>query len=466
MRIANHFSQRLRRDAARPPRIGALILWAVAAAGSCTAPAWASTLVDTPNGTPKEIYSARGAAMGSVGAAIYQGSAALVQNPAALALSDSAGLLDLTVGVSHVTEDRLIPLFDTFESFVDETAIAVNRETYADAQGGALFRLPTLPMTLGLGLFERYDFDYDYFEEFRDPSPFSPIRDTVQELRSFSVDGRLRSATAGLGAQLYRDESMSANVGLAVHRYFGTIDQEKRQSSVSPPADSVAVRYTLLSHDLSGWAFSVGVLLNIRERFDVGMAYEHSSTFAGDRGTETTTVRASGTTTELSTVPDDELEYPAVFRWGLTYHPRNTLRTRFSFEGVRAQWSQVATTYRHEQVLGQSAGRGLRDTWDVRLGLEHVFYNGMPLRLGFRYLENYAERESSRSIFSAGVGFPVAGFLLDVTGQYNRQTSRQPLDTLFDPTTTVDGDSFPAPEYDAKVEDSVVRLVFGFSRAF
>lgn len=466
MRNANHSSLRLRRAAPRPSRPGRWIAWSLAIAGLAAGPASASTLVDTPNGTPKESYSARGAAMGSAGVAVYQGSAALVQNPAALALADPAGLIDLTLGLSHATEDRFVPLFDTFDSFVDETAIAVNRKSYADAQGGAVFKLPSLPLALGLGLFERYDFDYDYFEEFRDPSPFSEIRDTVQELRTFTVEGRLRSATAGLGARLYEDDSVSASVGLAVHHYFGTIDQERRQSSVSPPADSVAVRFTRLNHDLSGWAFSAGTLLQLNGRVDLGMAYERKSTLDGDRGSETTTVRPSGTTTVSSTVPDDDLEYPDLLRWGMTYHPRNQLRTAFTVEAVRALWSQVATSYRHEQVLGQSQGRGLRDTWDVRLGLEHVFYNGTPLRLGFRYLENYAERESARSIFSAGVGFPVGGFVLDVTGQYHRQTSRQPLDTLFDPTTTVDGDNFPAPEFDAKVEDSVVRLVLGFSRSF
>ena len=27
----------------------------------------------------------------------------------------------------------------------------------------------------------------------------------------------------------------------------------------------------------------------------------------------------------------------------------------------------------------------VRDTWDLRVGVEHVFYNGMPMRFGLRY---------------------------------------------------------------------------------
>ena len=81
----------------------------------------------------------------------------------------------------------------------------------------------------------------------------------------------------------------------------------------------------------------------------------------------------------------------------------------------------------------------LRDTWDLRVGLEHVFYNDLPLRVGFRYLENYADSESARSIYSVGMGYRLGRLGLDVTGMYTRQTSRQPF--LFNPSYG----AFPAP---------------------
>jgi hypothetical protein len=94
------------------------------------------------------------------------------------------------------------------------------------------------------------------------------------------------------------------------------------------------------------------------------------------------------------------------------------------------------------------------------VGLEHVFYNELPLRLGFRYLENYADSESARSIYSVGMGYRLGRLGLDVTGMYARQTSRQPF--LFDPSFG----AFPAPGSDQRVEDSLTQVVFAATYGF
>jgi hypothetical protein len=433
------------------------LLWAVPAA-LLPAPARCTTLLDVPNGTPVDGFTARSGAMGGAGVAVFQGSAALVQNPAALALTDSTVRADLVLGLWHASENRFVPLYDSFQSFATESAIAINSHSYTDAQGGVVYRIPhRRAMAVGLGLFQRFDFDYDYFEEFRDPSPFSQIRDTIQDLRQLQVRGRLLSLTGGYGAEL----GAGAHVGLSVHRYFGTIEQDRRIAGFHAPPDSVQS----LKHDLAGWGVSLGGLMRVNDRLDLGIDYEHRFSVKGTLATDTTSVRSSGTSVTHASVPDVELEYPGTLRLGVAYRPRNELRTVFTVEAVRRFWSAVATNYRRA-LVSLPATPDFRDTWDVRMGVEHIFYNGTPLRAGFRYLENYSDRESSRSIFSAGFGVPVAGFMMDVTGQFQRQTSRQPLGILFDPTTTVGGDTFPAPAYDAKVDDSVVRMVVGISRGF
>ena len=108
-------------------------------------------------------------------------------------------------------------------------------------------------------------------------------------------------------------------------------------------------------------------------------------------------------------------------------------------------------------VFGDSLN--LRNTWDLRVGVEHVFYNDLPFRVGFRYLENYADPESARSLYSLGLGYLFGKLGLDVTGIYGRQTSRQPF--LFDPSYG----AFPAPASDERVEDSVTVVTLSLRYA-
>lgn len=412
----------------------------------------AVTYLDVQYGTPTGTALARAAAMGATGVSVYQGSQAVVQNPALLALEGERWRGDFAFGVLQASEDRLVPLFDSFNSFVDETTIAVNRNTYAQAQGGLLWRLPfTKPMTLSAGVFERFSFDYDYFEELRDPDFQSNPRDALLQNRTLTVGGRLRSFTAGYGAEV----APHVHLGLAVHRYFG--DVELNRSVVYVRGDSSVTDE--LDRELDGWGWSIGAHGRPHERIDLGVSFEGPFTVDGNfRRSE---LRAGGPGAgSAETSSREEIEYPGTLRFGATYRPQNPLLTLFSVEFVRRFWENLDDSF----LESTGDAPNLRDTWDFRVGLEHVFYNGLPLRFGFRYLENYNDHESERSIYSVGIGYRVEAFRFDVTGLYHRQTSRQGF--LFDPAAPIQGGSTVSINSDAKVEDSVLQLVLGVSRTF
>lgn len=416
--------------------------------------AGATTLLDTGFGTPQGASTPRALAMGSVGVSLLQGSDALFFNPAVTATASGRVQADVSVTLTQANEDRLVPIFDSFQSFVDETIIAINRNTYADVSGGLLWRLPAArPMTFGVGVFERYDFDFDYFEEFRDPDAASSPRDRILQNRDFEVDGRLRSVSAGYGAEVVRD----ARLGLSLHRYFGDISMLRH---VATPAAADPDSLATLRQDLEGWGWSIGAHGRAHERVDLAVSYEGEFRLEGARALESSVSSTAGTT-RTESASEQKIDYPGTLRFGVSYRPRNELRTVLAVEMARRFWESVEDS-NTTNVLGQPVH--LRDTWELAFGLEHVFYNGMPLRMGFRYVENYADGESERSIFSLGIGYAVAGMQLDVTGLYHRQTSRQGF--LFDPTFTSGGVVFPAPDSDSKVEDTVLQLVLGASRRF
>jgi opacity protein-like surface antigen len=369
------------------------------------------------------------------------------------------GLFDVQLDITQVNEDRFIPLYDTFDDLVAETAYALNRNTYTGLQGGILLAPPfAVRSALALGIYDRYDLDYDYFEEVRSNRSDPPeLRDTIEQFNQINVDGRLRSISAGYGIEL----SSRAHLGLAGHYFFGDLESVVSVTPVDAGAD-----WTRLHRKLTGWGWTLGVHAKPIDRLGLAVAYEGPFSAKGDH---TTTVYANGSEVADPTAPaagEYQIDYPGILRFGLSLHPRNELRTTFAIEARRHFWAELEDTYRAERnrLLSEEGADPtelrLRDTWDLRLGLEHVFYNGMPVRIGFRYLENYTNDETERSIFSAGIGYTFGAMRVDVTGQYQRQTSRQPF--LFEDGASGD----PNPPLNPKVEDSVLRLMVGISRAF
>jgi opacity protein-like surface antigen len=419
-------------------------------------PATATTFVDSVYGTPSDAANGRSAAMGSVGVSLLQGSSALVQNPALLALhgaEQGRWLFDASANLTQANENTFIPLYDTFGDFTGESAIAINRNTYGGAEGGLVFSVdPQRRVSVAAGIFERYDVDYDYFEEVRTTAN----TDEILQFNDITHDGRLRSASAGLGAAVHE----KLRLGAAVHYFFGELDFERREAQISgDPMVNTVLR------DLDGWGWSVGASIDPIERVSLGVNYEGKAALSGEHTSRFTAQGITVADPEAAADGDYDLDYPAALTFGITYRPRHELTTTFSAEACRRWWSELEDGYADARpgsaakALVGDASANYRDTWDFRLGVEHVFYNGMPVRFGFRYLENYADAESDRAIFSAGIGHDVGGYRLDVTGQFHHQMFRRGFLFSRDDQSTQE-------QATTRVEDTVIRLVVGVERAF
>jgi hypothetical protein len=421
--------------------LAATLFTAVMAASSAVA----DTALDATYGTPEDGASARSLAMGLSGVATFMGSSAMVQNPALLATVDTRAYLDFQVGIREANEDRFVPLYDTFGDLVAETAYALNRNSYASAQGGLVLQLPGEGQgAISVGIFDRYDTDFDYEEEVR-----STTTDELEQFNRLSSDGRLRSLSFGYGREILP----SIQLGLAAHRYFGTFTQWREELPLSG-----AVTRNRFDRELAGWGYTVGAQFTGHERLDLGVSIEGPFTVSGTHSElefdGSDFVPAAG----APDAGDYEIDYPTTVAFGFAYHPRNDLRTVFTAEARRRFWEKLDDGWAEASSPG--TGLGLRNTWDLRMGVEHLFYNGMPARFGFRFVENYADRDSDRVVFSTGTGYAFEAFRVDLTGQYTRQTSRQ--DFLFGSGAS----GVPNPLLTPKVEDSGVRFTMGVSREF
>ncbi len=419
----------------------------------------------TPSGAVPQIMAEygdqmawRGAdinAMGGTGVALYRGALSNIFNPAMLTSGPSDGRLDISMSMDQEHEDRFLPLFNTFDSWVADAAIASNREHYWQS-GFGIAGSPLggeTPIRVALSLVDRYPFQYSFTEELRNPYPFGDqpdegiVRDQIMEFRKREIQGTLRTLSLGIGADV--DDEIA--IGMAVHYAFGTREET---NTVRAFVDTENSYNTKSAYDMDGVNFSLGVRGKISSRVELGLSWESQLYTTGDY-TET----VFNATTDTSTTRGGYLRYPNIWRAGLTFMPQTDPQTIFTIEMEYMAWSELADS----ETPGFNNPLNLEDTLDVRIGLEHRFYNGMPLRFGFRHFDSYADREASGSAFTTGSAFAIGRGEIAVSLELSKVTSIQ-------------GHQFPyesdyfGVQYindpEARVEDTRFRIGVGYTQNF
>ena len=394
-----------------------------------------ASFLDRPWGTPEAGLSARSRAMGGAGVALANGAYSLVDNPAILILGDGSHA-QAVGGFTRASEIRLVPLFDTFDSFVDEAAIAVNDEVYAALSGGVTWDPGRWRgLILSAGVLDRMDPRYDYYDERRTTA----TSDQIVSERFIRTRGVLRSASIGAAMPVVA----GAGVGMALHRWFGTIED---RDALVPRAPGTSGRVDALSRQITGYSVSFGAAWRANERLDAGLCYETAPRLHDDftRWEEDSIVSAPQSSVEQ--------RLPSRLLFGVAYRPRNTFRTTFALDATYTPWSNLV-----DPLL---PGVTLLDTWDVHFGLEHVYYNSLPGRIGFRYARSYVLREADRATFTFGLGYRMGRVAVDLSGELGKRISRQ------EPLWPRDEQGPAVGTGRDRVEDTVLRVYFGADIGF
>ena len=409
-------------------------------------PAVAVPQVETIYGGQSPWYSAELNAQGNTGAASGRGGYSNVLNPAGLAWSTGLNV-DLGLFMVRHEEDRFMPVYDTFESRVIDMAIASNQNTWLGGGFGLALRNPRLPVVVGVSLVERYPFRYLFEEEIRDPNTFSSPRDRIIEERRYEVTGALRTLSLGL-AGLLLDERLA--VGASLHYAFGDHDQRwlVRDNVGNGSYDN---RWDWQKR---GFNATFGLQGKLSDRLTLGVAYETRLEVDGDH--------MISSYRDTMTVPEEfssqqSMRYPDYWRAGLAFYPRSDPRTIFTADVVYSDWAKIDDS-RFEPEDLDLVRSALQDVIDVRIGIEHTFYNQARLRFGFRRFESYADRDGGNSIFSAGAGWPLALGQLSFSLELNKIQST--LTHIF---------AYPEGYYAqdvARVDDNRLRFGCSWSRGF
>lgn len=437
-------------------RGAAAVAMAAALAGLVLAgAAVAGPQVTTTYGDPFTWLGAESAAMGGTGAATYRGGLSTVFNPAFLVV-ETGRRLDAGIVLDQEHEDRFQPLFDSFESWVIDAAIASNRHHHWQSGFGLAARVGKGPraVALGLSLTDRFPYGYRFSEELRNPSPFppgsgEPARDMLIAIRERTVTGTLRALSFGAAAEAGEKVSF----GAALNYYYGT----RRDASSSIDLDNAGANESYRTSDelkLDGANATLGARARLSERVDLGVAVETGLRATGDWRQQDFAVSPAAA---VDTTSSAFLDYPWCARAGLAFRPRNDLRTLFTVEIEYRPWSDL-----RDGTL-DDATPILHDAADVRLGVEHVFYNGMPLRFGFRHLASYADRDAAVTAFTAGTAARVGEGRLNASVELAKTTSV--LGHQFPYPTAYFGDAFVADPM-ARVEHTRFRVGVSYAMEF
>lgn len=399
--------------------------------------------------------SAESNAMGATGTSVYRGGISNIFNPAYLVMEKDFRL-DASLALDQQHEDRFQPLFDSFDSFVVDAAIASNRNHYWQTGFGFAASLEKigLPLAAGISLADRYAFGYTFEEELRNPSPFppgpgEPARDALIEERARNIDGTIRDLSLGIAGDAFDRVSF----GASVHYAYG--DRNETNSVRDYIASDGDDSYTSTNNvKYDGVNFTLGARVVLSERIEIGLAWESALEVSGDR--EQTMNDASG-----SVVVSDEhtITYPNMFRVAMTFMPRTDPRTVFTIEVEYKPWSELEDS----DFSDPGNVQNLTDVTDVKIGLEHTFYNGIPLRFGFRHMDTYADRDADVSVFSSGVGAPLGGGMISVSVELSKVTAVLPHQ--FPYPADFFGDNFRSDPF-ARVDDTRFRIGVGYKVVF
>jgi hypothetical protein len=100
------------------------------------------------------------------------------------------------------------------------------------------------------------------------------------------------------------------------------------------------------------------------------------------------------------------MKYPGELTFGAVWRPRAKLKTTVRAEASWTEWSA------YEDGFGTEPD--LLDVWDARIGVEHVFYNGFPVRFGIRYAPAPLDNEVATTAFTFGGGLDVGPLRADL----------------------------------------------------
>ncbi len=341
-------------------------------------------LLDGPVAPP----SAEILGMGGLRVLPPENSANLIWAPAALPKKGIS--VGVNLSLTHVSESRALPLFDSFDNQVAWTPYVSMLQTYPDFAITASygFEGEWIP-TIALGYAPLFDARYIYREQVRGGS--GATTDVLLGVWSIDSDGGLAGPSIGISEAILE----YATIGLSASILSGTLEMSRSRAvgdSITHNAEPWEAPFdsdTLYSAELSGTMISLSAIITPTERWQIGLRYTPKT----DLG---------------ESLYMDFL--PSRLGIGVGYRPSGYVMSRIVAEAEMVGYGALADE--------DSAFAVLEDAWEFRLGMEHILPKNVPLRIGAFYRKIPLADPIAKSGFTIGSGVAFGPAVVDFAASY------------------------------------------------
>lgn len=357
----------------------------------------AFSITDTHFGYRYGALDARGFAMGSAGMYNNMRPAGFVLNPANLTAQQKTAGLDVNALINRAADTRMIPLYNSFDNYIDDAVYASNLNTFTDFSGAGFASIALARMRLGLGVYHKpyASFDGNYREEIRnnrntdnDGYPEKIAQNDIE-----NEGALLKTGIAVAVAYEYADY-WNVNFGFDFAMMNADVTQETSirwtdWSRQQVAASVVLPEYRRLAEwELEGQQMKLGAAFRLGPRFGLGMTYTPKTTL-DLTGSDYTHREAYRNTPLDSTfvVLDGDYDLPSQMRIGFSYFPRNVMNTIFNMDVERVNFSDSMDMF--------------DDVYNLYAGVEHHIVHRIPLRMGFQAVHSYF-MDSKKGLNDAG----------------------------------------------------------------
>jgi len=372
--------------------------------------------------------SAMGGASASGGIRLFDSNV----NPANTGFLTEGFGSQLALGFLKNDDNRALPMYNSFDSYVDDATYAANVHFYEQYALGMYYKKSFRDFGLSAALMYKpyLNFENNYIEEVRnnansDNDGYPPII-----AKNFIDSEGVIDKISFLTAFIYKD---LFSLGLEISQMKGQNNSTKRivWSDNAHEIMGEGVLQDSLSYfarELEKIGFKIGSRIKVNRRFGLGLSYEPKQTFDVTGNIDGVGVEDSVYLfiTEFDSLQNciitESVSYadfitPSRIRFGFSYEPRNIMRTYFNGDLEFVKWTDIFSLYENEL--------------NYFFGVEHRMENGIPFRLGFNYQTQYQIVNDNNTMYAQKLKVPTysigSGFKLyknlvcDVSVQFSRR---------------------------------------------
>ena len=368
------------------------------------------SVYDLGVGTDIPVHDTRAIALGGSGVASGFSLFDSSLNPANLYFMDGNAFM-MSHSLIKSSQNRAIPLWNFFDSYVDESTYARNEHFYNELSFGINYSLSFGDSKLAAAFIMRpiVNFGADYSEEVRNAgnshnSAYPPIL-----AKNFIESAGLLDSYSFLlnyGMALPFDD-INISLGVEVSLLKGDYEFEERihwtdtaRTLATEPEQLIDV-YSKTTNKMDGVGTKFGISSQVTERWRLGMSYSPMVSLATD-------LKKTSSTEEIFVYDSPDYVLPSKFRMGFLFRPRNPFTTNFQFDFETINYSEINKYY--------------EDGYAFYVGMEHYIGRAVPLRLGFSHRSAKQDKSISLPIVSGGTSFSVIpNVQIDIAGEYGKR---------------------------------------------